>query len=48
MISIALLDPMRDGRGWAFREGEGHGLDEVNGFAFLSEAYQATMPGFDG
>ncbi|WP_232667536.1 glutathione S-transferase family protein [Pseudonocardia sp. TRM90224] len=48
VISVSVLDPMRDGRGWAFREGDGHGLDEVNGFALLSEAYTATEPGFEG
>ena len=42
------MDPIRDGRGWAFREGRGHGPDPVNGFAFLSEAYEATEPGYDG
>lgn len=48
VVSISILDPMRDGRGWAFREGAGHTLDAVNGFAFLSEAYVATDPGFEG
>jgi putative glutathione S-transferase len=48
VLSVSLLDPIRDGRGWAFREGEGHGLDEVNGFALLSEAYEATEPGYEG
>jgi len=48
VISMSVLDPIRDGRGWAFREGEGHGLDEVNGFALLSEAYEASEPGFEG
>jgi putative glutathione S-transferase len=48
VISMTVMDPMRDGRGWAFREGPGHGLDEVNGFAFLSEAYLATQPDFEG
>ena len=48
VISVSMLDPMRDGRGWAFREGEGHDLDEVNGFAFLTEAYEATEPGYQG
>jgi putative glutathione S-transferase len=33
---------------WAFREGPGHGLDSVNGFALLREAYEATEPGYDG
>jgi putative glutathione S-transferase len=46
VISVSILDPMRDGRGWALREGDGHSLDEVNGFALLSEAYHAS--GFEG
>lgn len=48
VVSLSAVDPVRDGRGWAFREGPGHGPDPVNGFAFLSEAYEATEPGFDG
>jgi putative glutathione S-transferase len=48
VISLSVVDPIRDGRGWAFREGPGHGLDPVNGFAFLSEAYDATEPGYSG
>jgi putative glutathione S-transferase len=48
VVSLSAVDPIRDGRGWAFREGTGHGLDPVNGFAFLSEAYDATEAGYDG
>jgi glutathionyl-hydroquinone reductase len=48
VISFGVVDPVRDGRGWAFRPGEGHGLDEANGFAFLREAYEATEPGYPG
>lgn len=48
VISMSVVDPVRDERGWAFREGPGHGPDPVNGFAFLSEAYQASDPGFAG
>ncbi len=48
VISLSVVDPIRDGRGWAFREGPDHGLDPVNGFAFLREAYEATEPGYDG
>jgi putative glutathione S-transferase len=48
VVSLSVVDPVRDGRGWAFREGENHGPDPVNGFAFLSEAYKATEPGYDG
>lgn len=48
VISMTVVDPIRDGRGWAFRTGPGHSLDEVNGFAFLREAYEATEPGYPG
>jgi putative glutathione S-transferase len=47
-ISMSVVDPVRDDRGWAFREGRGHGPDPVNGFRFLAEAYRATDPGFRG
>jgi len=48
VVSLSAVDPVRDGRGWAFREGPGHSLDPVNGFALLREAYEATEPGYDG
>ena len=48
VISLTAVDPIRDGRGWAFRAGPGHSLDEVNGFSFLREAYDATEPGYPG
>jgi glutathionyl-hydroquinone reductase len=44
-ISISFVDPIRDGRGWAFTE-PGRYEDPVNGFRFLSEAYLATAPEF--
>lgn len=47
-ISLSVVDPIRDEKGWAFREGPGHGADPINGFSFLSEAYRATDPSFDG
>ncbi len=47
-ISLSVVDPIRDERGWAFRDGPGHSADPVNGFHFLSEAYLATDPGFEG
>ena len=46
-ISLSVVDPIRDERGWAFREGDGHGPDPVNGFQFLSEAYLRTDPNYD-
>ena len=47
-IGMTIVDPIRDERGWAFRDGPGHSTDPVNGFKFLSEAYAATDPNFDG
>ena len=47
-VDLSVVDPVRDERGWAFREGPGHGADSVNGFEFLSEAYAATDPRFQG
>ncbi|HYF65186.1 MAG TPA: glutathione S-transferase family protein [Herpetosiphonaceae bacterium] len=47
-ISMSVVDPVRDERGWAFRDGPGHTADPVCGFGFLSEAYLATEPGFTG
>jgi putative glutathione S-transferase len=48
IVTLSAVDPVRDGRGWAFREGDGFSLDPVNGFALLREAYEATEPGYDG
>ena len=45
---MTVLDPVRDERGWAFSGRPGCGPDPVNGFKFLSEAYRATDPSFDG
>ena len=46
VIGMSVVDPIRDERGWAFTGGEY--VDRVNGFRFLSEAYEATEPGFSG
>ena len=48
VISLSAVDPVRDGRGWAFREGDGYSPDRLNGFQFLREAYDATQPGYGG
>jgi glutathionyl-hydroquinone reductase len=48
VIGLTVVDPIRDTRGWAFREGPGHSTDPVNGFQFLSAAYQASDPAYDG
>src|SRR6185295_10990943 len=42
IISMSVVDPIRDECGWAFRDGPGHSHDPVNGFQFLSEAYERT------
>ena len=47
-IGVTVLDPIRDDRGWAFRDGRGHSKDPINGFLFLAEDYAATDPKFDG
>src|SRR5579872_6216069 len=47
-IGMTVVDPIRDERGWAFRDGPGHSSDPVNGFHFLGEAYQATDPAYRG
>ncbi len=46
-ISLAVVDPIRDERGWRFTLDEG-GRDPVLGVAFLSEAYLRTDPSFSG
>jgi putative glutathione S-transferase len=47
-VGVTVVDPVRDDRGWAFHEGPGHSKDPVNGFKFLSEAYEAASPGYSG
>lgn len=47
-VGVTVVDPVRDERGWAFRDGLGHSHDPVNGFRFLSDAYLATNPEFRG
>lgn len=48
IIGMTVVDPIRDERGWAFRDGSGHSPDPINGFRFLSETYQATDPAYRG
>jgi putative glutathione S-transferase len=47
-VAMTAVDPVRDERGWAFRDGPGSSRDPVNGFEFLSEAYRATDPEYRG
>ena len=46
VISMSVVDPVRDARGWAFTGGAFN--DPINNFAFLSQAYEATDPDFSG
>ena len=48
VIGMTAVDPIRDERGWAFRDGEDSSQDPINGFEFLSEAYHATDPQYRG
>ena len=48
VVGMSVLDPIRDERGWAFRDGPGHSVDPVNGFSFLSEAYHSSNPDYRG
>lgn len=53
-VGISYLAPYRDERGWAFtgeRFEDGPGgvyVDELNGWNFISQAYAASDPDFDG
>jgi putative glutathione S-transferase len=55
VISMTIVDPIRDDKGWAFRDSSGkippgepfESTDPINGFHFLSEAYRATDPDYD-
>ena len=54
-IGMTVVDPIRDEKGWAFRDPSGktplgapfESTDPENGFHYLSEAYEATDPNFD-
>jgi putative glutathione S-transferase len=46
IIGLTAVDPIRDERGWAFREGPGHSTDPINGFHYLAEAYTASDPSY--
>ena len=48
VVGMTVVDPIRDERGWAFRDGPGHSTDPINGFQFLSAAYYASDPAYRG
>ncbi|MFD2764556.1 glutathione S-transferase family protein [Micromonospora eburnea] len=47
VISLGTVDPIRDERGWRFTLDQ-DGFDPVLGISFLSEAYLATDPDYQG
>src|SRR6266481_4794142 len=55
VIGMTVVDPIRDEKGWAFRDPSGkippgapfESTDPINGFQYLSEAYKVTDPDFD-
>jgi putative glutathione S-transferase len=51
VIGMTVVDPYRDDAGWAFRPGDASPAgeaDPLHGWTYLSEAYRASDPGFDG
>lgn len=42
VVGMTVCDPVRDDRGWAFRDGPGYTHDPIEGFQFLSEAYRLS------
>lgn len=45
-VAMHWVEPWRDRRGWAF--GEPPFDDPLHGWRFLGEAYEATVPGYEG
>ena len=43
VIGMTVVDPLRDERGWAFRNGPGYSKDPVNGFVYLSDTSSKTI-----
>ena len=48
VIGMSVVDPIRDDKGWAFRDVPGTTRDPLHDWTYLSDAYRATDPGFDG
>jgi glutathionyl-hydroquinone reductase len=46
VIGASFVDPIRDERGWTFTGGEY--TDQLHGWQYLSEAYSATDPSYEG
>ena len=48
VVSASFVDPFRDERGWRFDVEDAAFADPLHGWTYLSEAYAATDPGFEG
>ncbi|RMH15194.1 MAG: glutathione S-transferase family protein [Gammaproteobacteria bacterium] len=48
IISVSVVHPYLDERGWSFQDYPGSTGDPVNHFDFLSEVYRASSPGYTG
>ena len=46
VVGLSIVDPIRDERGWAFREVPGATGDPLNDWSYLAEAYEQTEPGY--
>jgi glutathionyl-hydroquinone reductase len=46
-IGLSIVDPIRDARGWAFRDVRGATGDPLHGWEYLAQAYTASDPEFD-
>jgi len=48
-IGMTVVDPVRDeDTGWRFTDAPDMGVDPLNGFTFLAQAYRATDPSYHG
>ena len=47
-IGMTAVDPIRDEKGWRFTDAPSLGADPVNGWDYLSQAYETSQPGFSG
>ena len=45
VVGLSVVDPIRDDRGWAFRDAPGATGDPINGLEYLSEAYERVAAG---
>jgi putative glutathione S-transferase len=46
VVTLSIVEPVRDKRGWAFGPAGSDTADPLHGYSFLSEAYLATDPAY--